>query len=63
MENSATLRVSQCLDELEKYLTGGDLEPGLQKCFDLEEAAQWRELTVEFGYISFPIFKTTLLFF
>ena len=50
MENLATLGVSRCLYLLDEYLWSGCSKPENDKCFDVSEADQWRELVTEFGY-------------
>ena len=51
VENLATLGVSRCLCLLDEYLWSGFSRPENEKCFDVSEANQWRELITEFGYL------------
>jgi len=46
VENYATFRVQNCLEDLEEYLLSGRQPDG--RCFDLKEAAQWRGLVDNF---------------
>lgn len=48
VENLATLRVDHCLCLLDEYLLNGCSKPENEKCFDVSEADQWRELITQF---------------
>lgn len=47
VENYATSKVQDCLEDLENYLVTGRLSGG-DKSFDLKEGRQWRELVSRF---------------
>ena len=50
VENYATVKVQHCLDDLEDYLLTGRHSSG-DRCFDIQEANQWRGLIIEFKYV------------